>query len=360
MVSPTMRPPATLPEPIAREVDLRRLASWMEARGLGHGPVTHAEPLTGGTQNIMLRVVQGGRTYVFRRPPANPRPFSQDALRREAHVLGALAGTEVPHPRLVASEPDEAALGYAFLLMEMVDGFNPGEGLPARHRAEPDLRRRMGESYVDALADLAEVDVRAVGLSDIGRGGSFLARQVPQWRGHLERYAAVPGWRAGDLPHANALAGWLERHRPADAAPGLIHGDCHLGNTLFARDSGEIAALVDWEMSTVGDPRLDLGWVMATWPFLGAGEADDGTIGLPLAPRDGFPTLDALVARYAARTSRRLDAAPWFGVLACFKLGVLLEGTRVRALAGKVDAAVGERLHGAAVRLMARGRRWAV
>ena len=349
-----MSAPVTLPPELQAHVDLGALLDWMDARGLGSGSFEAAVPLTGGTQNILLRLTRSGRDYVFRRTPPNPRAYSNEALRREARVLAALAGTGVPHPALIAGEPDEGELGYVFLLMEPIDGFNPGEGLPAFHRASMSVRRMMGESYVDALAALAEVDVDAVGLSGFGKPDGFLERQVPQWTAQLERYASVPGWagpeKLGDVAH---IADWLTRHRPEDAAPGLIHGDCHLGNTMYPHRSGQLAALIDWEMSTVGDPRLDLGWVMATWP------GDDDTVGLRLEPREGFPALDELVARYAARTSRPLDAAPWFGVMACFKLAVLLEGTHVRALAGKADSGVGERLHGMAVRLMARARCWA-
>ena len=122
---------------------------------------------------------------------------------------------------------------------------------------------------------------------------------------------------------------------------------------MYPHDSGEIAALIDWEMSTVGDPRLDLGWVMATWP-----DGEDDTVGLNIAPWDGFPTLDDMIARYAGHTTRPLDAAPWFGAMACFKLGILLEGTYARACAGQAPAPVGARLHAAAVALFRRGLRF--
>ena len=348
-----MGEPATLPAELEGHVDLARLAQWLEAKGVGAGPITRAAPLSGGTQNIMLRITQDGRRMVLRRTPPHPRPYSNTALRREARVLGALAGTTVPHPTLIAAEPDESVLGGAFLLMEVVEGFNPGEGLPAPHRDDPALRRRMGESYIDALAALAEVNVQAVGLDDFGKPEGFLARQVPQWLGTLEGYSKVDGWPGPDaLPGVARLADWLERHRPADAPSGLIHGDCHLANTLYPHESGEIAALIDWEMSTVGDPRLDLGWVMATWP-----DGGEDTVGLDIQPWDGFPSATELMARYAERTTRPLDAAPWFGAMACFKLGILLEGTFVRACAGKAPRDVGERLHAAAVALFRRGLR---
>ena len=342
---------AELPPELAPHVDIGALADWMDANGLGSGPVTAAVPLTGGTQNILIRLTRDGRDYVFRRTPPSPRSISDEVMRREARVLGALAGTDVPHPALIASEPDADVLGYVFLLMEVVDGVNPVDVPPTGDAAH---YRRMGFSHVEALSELAGVDVAAVGLSDFGRPGAFLERQVPLWLGHLERYARVETWPGPDsLPGVHGIADWLERHRPEEAAPGLLHGDCHLGNTMLAPGSPEIAALIDWEMSTVGDPRLDLGWVMATWPD------EEDTIGMGYPPDAGLASIDELVAHYAARTSRPLDAAPWFGVMACFKLAILLEGTFVRACAGKAPPAVGDRLHAMAVALFNRAQRWA-
>ena len=338
-----------LPEGFRAHVALDALADWMDARGLGEGPFTHAVPLSGGTQNILLRLSRDGRDYIFRRPPPNPRPESQKVMRREARVLAALGGTDVPHPGFIASEPDESALGYSFILMEPVEGFNPVESLPAPHREDASIRRRMGLSYVEGLAALAEADVD---MPDFGRPDGFLERQVGRWTAQLDSYARVEAWPGLDCG-VDRIGDWLERHRPTDYRPGLIHGDCHLGNTMFSNGSGEMAALIDWELATMGDPRLDLGWVIATWPD---GDGRD-TVGMGITPWEGFADIDTLIAHYGERTTRSVDSATWFGVLACFKLGILLEGTYARSLAGKAPKAVGERLHAATLGLFARAVR---
>lgn len=344
-----MGQPQQLPDELKPHVDLAALADWMDAQGLGRGAFTAVTQLTGGTQNILLRLTRDGRDYVFRRPPPSPRKESHEVMWREARVLGALQGTEVPHPALIASESDETRLGYAFFLMEPIDGFNPSEGLPSFHASDPAIRTHMGLSYIEGLAALAEVDAD---LPDFGKPSGFLERQVKRWQAQLDSYAKVDAWPGLNFG-VDAVADWLTRNRPADYRPGLIHGDCHLANTMFAYDSADLAALIDWELATMGDPRLDLGWVMATWPDpLGR-----DTVGLSITPWEGFLDIDTLIAHYDERTSRSLDSATWFGVLACYKLGILLEGTYARSLAGRAPLAVGERLHAATLALFDRAAR---
>lgn len=342
-------PDHTLPDDLKAHVNLRALAGWMEDHGLGTGPFTAVTPLTGGTQNILIRLARDGRDYILRRPPPSLRSESHEVMRREARVLGALRSSAVLHPGLIASEPDEGKLGYAFLVMEPVEGFNPSEGLPQFHARDPAIRARMGFSYIDALATLAEFDAE---LPEFGKPDGFLDRQVDRWRAQLNSYGRVDAW-PGLNCGVEAVADWLDRNTPKDYRPGLIHGDCHLGNTMFAYDSGELAALIDWELATMGDPRLDLGWVMATWPDAKGRD----TVGLGITPWDGFPDIETLIARYGERTTRPLDSAAWFGVLACYKLGILLEGTYARSLAGRAPKAVGERLHAATLALFDRAAR---
>jgi aminoglycoside phosphotransferase (APT) family kinase protein len=149
------------------------------------------------------------------------------------------------------------------------------------------------------------------------------------------------------------VADWLDRHRPQEFTPGIMHGDFHLANVMFSRTTAEVAAVVDWEMGTIGDPLLDLGWMLATWP-----DAADPTdlLGSEIASAGGLPGPSDLIARYAEYSERDVSAVPWYVVLACFKLGILLEGTYARACAGKAPMAVGERLHGLTLRLFDRAR----
>lgn len=332
-------------------VDLAALEAWMDGQGLGSGPLEDVERLTGGTQNILLRFGRAGRGYILRRPPPVLRGNSNETMRREARVLAALAGTDVPHPGLIAACPDEDVIGAAFYLMEPIDGFNATQGLPALHAGDEAIRHRMGLAMVDAIAALSQVDYRAVGLEGFGKLDNYLERQVGRWASQLASYAEMPGWSGPDaIPGVEKVARWLDDHRPDAFQPGIIHGDFHFGNVLFRRDSGELAAVVDWELCTLGDPLLDLGWLVATWP---EGEKPHAT-DVAITPWDGFATPAELVARYAARTGRDLAHFDWFAVLACYKLGIILEGTHARACAGKAPRDVGDRLHAHTIYLFER------
>ncbi|GAA5210887.1 phosphotransferase family protein [Streptomyces thinghirensis] len=328
-------------------VDFRAVTAWMDDQGLGGGPVEHVTPISGGTQNVLLRFERGGRPYVLRRGPRHLRPRSNDTLRREMRVLAALAGTGVPHPRLIAACDDPGVLdGAVFYLMEPVDGFNITVDLPSQYVSDQAWRHRMGLKAADVLAALGAVDHQAVGLAGLGRPEGFLERQVPRWLAELESCGG-----GAELPGVERVANWLERNRPAVWTPGVMHGDYHLANVLFAYDGPRIAAVVDWEMCTIGDPLLDLGWLLATWP-----DPEDSAPVLLDLP-DGLPSPGEITARYAARSSRDLSAIAWYTVLACFKLGIVLEGTHARALVGKAPKNVGERLHAVAVGLFARAGR---
>ncbi len=333
-------------------VDLGRLADWMDGQGLGRGAIDEAALLTGGTQNLLLRFRRSGRGYVLRRPSRHPRAHSNGTMAREARLLAALAGSAVPHPALIAACHDTDVLGAAFYLMEPVDGFNAhADGLPARHAGSAAVRHRMGLAMVEAIAALSTVNVEAIGLGDFGRIEGFLERQISRPLRQLQGYAALAGWPGPQsIPGVQTVADWLEANRPHRFAPGLLHGDFHLANVMFRHDGPELAAVVDWELATLGDPLLDLGWLLATWP------RPDGSHHLPnrVQPWDGFPRAEELVAHYGACTGRDVPAVRWYAVLACFKLGILLEGTHARACAGLAPAATGERLHRAALGLFAR------
>jgi aminoglycoside phosphotransferase (APT) family kinase protein len=212
----------------------------------------------------------------------------------------------------------------------------------------------MGLELVDGIAALAAVDYRAVGLDGFGKPEGYLERQVERWRSQLESYREHEGYPGPDIPGVERVARWLDDHRPADFRPGILHGDYHLSNVMFALEGPELAAIVDWELSTIGDPLLDLGWLLATWP--GPEGPTPGSIAVQ--PWDGFPTADELVARYGERTGRDLGSVPWYGVLACYKLGIILEGTHARAFAGKAPKATGDVLHATTVALFERALGW--
>lgn len=332
-------------------VDIDRLAGWMDARGLGGGAIEALAPLTGGTQNFLARFRRDGRDYVLRRPPAHPRPNSNEAMRREARLLAALASTDVPHPRLIAACDETEPLGVSFFLMEAIDGFNATEKLPEPHASDAAIRRRMGLSMVESIAALHRVDYIAAGLGDFGRPEGYLERQVARWKSQLDGYRDCAGWpgRHG-LPGVDEVADWLEKHLPPASPAGIVHGDYQFANVLFRRDNAELAAIIDWELASIGDPLVDLGWLVATWRGAGGPELPV----LRVEPWEGFVRVQELAEHYAKLSSRDLTHIEWYVVLACYRLGILLEGTYARACAGRASVQTGALLHETAVALFGR------
>jgi aminoglycoside phosphotransferase (APT) family kinase protein len=199
-------------------------------------------------------------------------------------------------------------------------------------------------SLVDSAAALGRVDYEAVGLSDLGRAGGWAERQVARWRRQLDSYLHLDGYAGfGDLDAVATVAAWLDDRRPSSSRPGLMHGDLHFGNVLIATSRPRVAAVVDWELATVGDPLLDLAHLLVTWPD-GRNEPIAETI-------PHLPPRETLIERYAGQSPRSLDELTWYLVLACYRLGIILEGTKARADAGLAPRATGDRLHGIAAAL---------
>ena len=331
------------------QVALRR---WVRQQGIGSS-VTDVEPLAGGTQNIVVRLAVDGRRMVLRRPPAHPRPTSDKTMLREIAVLRTLAGTPVPHPGFIAGCNDLDVLGVVFYLMQEVDGFNPGNEMAEAYVRDAGMRHQVGLAFAESLAQLGNVAWQGSELAAIRWPGSFLARQVPQWMALLDSYRQHDNYPADSLPAIGELADWLESTRPPDTEPGIMHGDVHLNNVLLRRDRPEVAAFIDWEMCTVGDPLLDLGWLLVCWPL----EPNPINAGSELAALGGLATRRELLDAYlvaGGRTTSRLD---WYVAMACFKLGIVIEGTWARYLAGQASQEAGERLHSSAVNLIELGTR---
>lgn len=335
-------------------VDFRRLSDWMNDQDIAVGPISDIEVLTGGTQNILIRFRRGGEQYVLRRPPLHKRDNSDETMRREARVLAALATSDVPHPRLIAACADVDVLGAAFYLMESIDGINPTVELPVLLQRDETKRFEFGLAMADGAASIGAVDHVAVGLSDLGRPEGYLDRQVARWRRQLDSYSALDGYAGPEIPNVERVAEWLDANRPGGSLPGLIHGDYHLANVMCAHDRPALAAIIDWELTTIGDPLIDLGWLLATWP-----DPSDPTTGAvtPVQPWQGFPGRDDLVRRYGERSDRDLSAVVWYEVLACYKLGIILEGTHARASAGLAPRETGDRLHASTLSLFERAVR---
>ncbi|HDS1738625.1 phosphotransferase family protein [Pseudomonas putida] len=330
-----------------------QLSAWMDAHGLEAGELCDFERLTGGTQNLIVRFRRGERSFVLRRPPLHPRPDGDKTILREARVLGALAKSGVPHPGLIAACGDTSVIGSAFYLMEPVEGFNPsGRPLKASHADNPEWRRRMGFAMVDALLALGEVIPENVGLEGFGKPQTFLERQVPRWRAHLEACPASERWFGpSGLIGLDDLGQQLENSRPDTFLPGVLHGDFHLANVMFRNDSPELAAVIDWELATLGDPLLDLGWLVATWPD----PTGHGAGTIHVQPWDGFPTADELVQHYANGSHRDLSHIDWYIALANYKLAIMLEASHARACAGRASLEIGDKHHASALQLVQNG-----
>jgi aminoglycoside phosphotransferase (APT) family kinase protein len=334
-------------------VDFARLAHWMDESGLGHGLIENVEWIGGGTQNLIVRFERTDRAFVLRRPPLQSLSDGSKAMLRESQILRALAGTPVPHPPLIMECADREVLGEAFYLMEPVVGFNATRGLPELYLAH-DAQRAMAFAVVDAIAELGRVDYVACGLQGFGKLDNYLERQTTRWRSQLDSYSRFEGWPGPQcLPGVEAVGAWLDAHRPDQFVPGIVHGDCHLANIMFRPDAPAIAAIVDWELATIGDPLLDLGWLIATWPGPG-GENTGSSITVPGAT--ALPTVGELIDRYAAASRRDMSHLRWMAVLACYKLGILQEGSHARACAEEHTSTPSRRDHDWAVAMMKRAQ----
>lgn len=333
-------------------LDWDRLNDWFTERNApGSGPVTAAKKLAGGIQNNVFLVERGDARFVLRRPTKHVRPGSNETILREARVLKAIAGSAVPHPEFFAVCDDPSVTGTCFYLMAALDGFAPSRQLPGQYATDADWRRAMGEALVHSASALAAVDHQAVGLGDLGKPEGWHERQVERWRSQLEGYNSQPNYD-GALPHVDSVAHWLTDNLPRNQRIGIVHGDFQFANVMFSLQSPEIAGVVDWELTSLGDPLLDLGWVLTSWR-----EADDPDGSNPLVqPWDGFMSRADLVRLYGELSGRDMSVMPWFFALACYKLACLLEGTYARSKQGQVPENIGQHVHAYALWLMEKAK----
>lgn len=328
------------------------IEQWMAAQPAmpGSGPITSVQPLLGGSQNILYFVNRGDAQMVLRRPPRHLRKNSNDTMLREARILAALKDSAVPHAALFGVCDDTAVTGACFYLMAPLEGYSPKGPLPGSYAERPDWRREMGLEMARASAALAAVDHEAVGLAGFGKAADWHGRQVGRWRSQLEGYRDQPGYTVADIGLIDAIGQWLDSAIPQERRIGIIHGDYQWPNVMFSHDSPRITGLIDWELCTLGDPMLDLGWMLTSWIEPSDPEGREPMI----TPWQDFISRQELIDAYCAMTGRDPSAAPWFFVLACYKLGCILEGSYARALAGQAPRDVGERLHRVATWLFAK------
>jgi aminoglycoside phosphotransferase (APT) family kinase protein len=300
-------------------LDAERLAGWLDEQGLpGRGAPLETGFVSGGTQNEIYEIRRGDLHAALRIPPPQAPAPRDEGIMREWRIIEALDGTDVPHTEAIAVCTDPSVLGRTFYLMGFVDGWSPMgvDDWPAPF--DTDLAARQGLAYqlVEGIAQLSKVDWRAKGLNGLGRPDGFHDRQVDRWTTFLERI------KGRELPGFDEAAAWLRAHRPRDFVPGLMHGDYQFANVMYRHGGpARLAAIVDWEMGTVGDPKLDLGWVVQSWPEDTLGEeAKEGYVDMT-----GMPSKAQVLDRYAEVSGRQVDDIDYYVILAKWKLAVVLE-----------------------------------
>ncbi|ROS32089.1 phosphotransferase family protein [Amycolatopsis thermoflava] len=305
------------------------LARFLAAREICAGPVT-TRRIGDGHSNLTFLVSDGQRRVVVRRPPPPPIPPGAHDMLREAKLIGALAGTDVPVADVLAVGQAGEVIDVPFYVMSYVEGPVITERTPEALSTPAD-RRRIGESLVDTLAALHAVDWRARGLADLGRPEGFNAR-------HFRRMGRLIADADGKPPAEFAgIDAWLAAHVPPEAGATIVHNDYRLGNVIVAPEPpGRILAVLDWELATLGDPLFDVGYFLASWPVAGQPRTPTEDLGVAVL-EDGYPTREQLAERYAAATGRDLSTLDWYTALALWKLAVLYEYGRRRAVQGVGD-----------------------
>ena len=330
---------------LARLVDLERLTAWLDTNvpESGDGPL-EAAIIHGGTSNVVLSLRRDAHIMVLRRPPAVAPPNSERTVLREARVLTALTGSAVPHPRCYGSCDDVSVIGAPFYVMEFVDGW-AAELRDRRIHHEPPFdtmpyEHGIGYAVVDALVALANVDYRSIGLGDFGRPDNYLERQVDRWATQLASYGELYDYPRRVLPGYDATEAWLRANVPSDFVAGLIHGDVGTPNMLFAPGPpARLRALIDWELSTIGAPVIDLAWFCKGL----RDERDPDLIpATALYNSRNFPTRQALARYYASGTGRDVANFDYYLVLAMFKSGCIMEYKVAQAATGHLPKETGD------------------
>jgi aminoglycoside phosphotransferase (APT) family kinase protein len=286
--------------------------------------------VSGGKSNLTYRVASDAGEVILRRPPlGHILPTAHDMVR-EYTVLAALGGTTVPVPRALYLGDADGPLGTPFYVMERVLGHICRNALPLGYADTPDQRRAIGDGLVDTLAALHTVDPAAVGLTEFGRPAGFMERQLRRWSKQWE------ATKIAELPALDALLGDLLRDLPPQREHAIVHGDYRLDNTiLHPTQPGCIVAVLDWEMSTLGDPFTDFGALLAFWSEDDDPEVlRDARIVAPVTAAPGFPSRGEVIERYARRTGFDVSDADWYQAFALFKLAVVCQGIAARHTGG--------------------------
>jgi aminoglycoside phosphotransferase (APT) family kinase protein len=302
------------------------LEAWFAASAAECEPPLEFERIAGGLSNLTYRVQDAaGRRWALRRPPLGKRLGSAHDMGREHRVVAALGPTAVPVPPLLGLCEDESVIGAPFYVMEFVEGPILRGLADAEIFPDEGDRRAIGMRVADTLAAIHAVDPDDVGLGDLGRKEDYVARQLRRWQGQWEKS------KTRELPIVDRLHDRLAARIPPQGPATIVHGDYRLDNMILA-PSGEVAAVVDWELCTLGDPLADVGTLMAYWPE----RSEEGlrSLGQPANLAPGFPDRAELAARYAESSGRDISELNFFLALGYWKLAIILEGVYARSLGG--------------------------
>ncbi len=320
-VGPGARPPLLVLEP---------LQAFLDAHGLGEGEI-RASPIGEGHSNATSLIERDASEMVLRRPPRPPLPPSAHDVVREARLLSALRGTAARVPAVFAVCEDPETIGAPFYVMERIAGEPIVSSLPPA-LDNPAQRRMISEQLIEALVEIHSVDWRAAGLEDFGKPTGYLQRQLRRFGGLWELN------KTREIPAVERLGNWLAENLPESGAATIVHGDYRLGNTIYALQApAHLAAVLDWEMATIGDPLADLGYLSMMWS-----DAEDPVEGLRahlgnVTRAEGFMTRAELIARYEELSGRSMGDIRWYTTLALWKSVVFMEGNYKRAIAGTTD-----------------------
>ena len=304
-----------------------KVEAFLDAHGLGEGPIAATRIGDGGGSNFTFLVERGGERYVLRRPPRPPLPPTAHDMVREANLQDAIRAAGFTRlADLLAVCEDESVLGVPYYVTRYIDGHVVTQTLP------PGIdRRRLGEDLVDTLVEIHAADVTTPKLAAFARPGSYAERQ-------MKRFAQL--WeinKTRELPAVDEVAATLARELPEPLPPTVVHGDFRLGNMMVARDEPtRIEAVLDWEMGAIGDPRADVGYLLATYSEPGGAQNPLGTS--PVTAEPGFPTRAELAHRYAEQSGRDLEPLAWFEALALWKAAVFCEAIYGRYIRGELAA----------------------
>ncbi len=311
------------------DLDAARLSDWMLRSVEGFAGPLEVLRFAGGQSNPTYQLRTPSQRYVLRRKPPGTLVASAHAVDREFRVIRALGDAGFPVPRAYALCEDEAVIGSAFYVMAMVDGRILWDGrLPD---ASPEERRAIYHAEIDTLAALHRIDPAAIGLADYGRPGNYFARQVARWS---RQYGESDGPRCAAM---DRLVDWLPRHLPADRPARIVHGDYRLDNMVLHATEPRVVAVLDWELSTLGDPVADLTYLLMHWVTPAHERGSLAALDLPAL---GIPIVTEMLDRYLAATGDRLDAPlEWYLAYNLFRLAAILQGVAARGRAGNANNA---------------------